>query len=92
MWIEIHEDDWQFLMKLLKKTHLKDLIKDIEKATKHPDCDEFIVFELPTHEAEELVGQLSFEANHTRSNIKFERTCAIADSIDTQLFGYKMAE
>ena len=92
MWVELHENDEQFLIKLLEKTHLKDLIKNIEKATPHPDCDEFIVFELSVHEAEELVGQLSFEANHTRSNNKFERACAIADSIETHLFNYKRAE
>lgn len=51
----------------------------------HPECDEFVTVELTKYYAEELAGQLSFEANHNRNKNTSERACEIAESVEIQL-------
>ena len=85
MMIELYKEDQEFIIGLLNRTHLMGIIKNIRLATVHPECDEFILCELTTYDAEELVGQLSFEANHNRKKRVSCRASDIADSIEAQL-------
>jgi hypothetical protein len=88
MLFEIWKSDKQFIINLLKRTHLRGMISSIQEAETSSECDEFVVFELSKLDAEELVGQLSFEANHNKNKSTAARACDIADSIEIQLRRY----
>lgn len=85
MMLELHKDDQQFLVDLLYQTHLREIIKNIQQAKPHPECDEYILCELERYAVEELAGQLSFEANHNRSKRIAQWAGDIVDSIELQL-------
>lgn len=85
MLFEIWKADKQFIVNLLKRTHLSGIINNIRAAEVSSECDEFVIFELSKHDAEELVGQLSFEANHNKNKSAAARACDIAESIEIQL-------
>ena len=92
MIIEVWKSDQAFLLKLLKRTHLSRIIYNIQSAEISTECDEFVLFKLTKRDAEELTGQLSFEANHSRSENTSVRACSIAESIEVQLSKWKGAE
>ena len=83
--IELHKNDQEFLIGLLYQTHLRGIIKNIQQAKPHPECDEYILFELERNDVKELAGQLSFESNHSRSKRITQWAGDIADSIESQL-------
>ena len=85
MIIELYEYDRQFLIDILQKTHLRALIKNLTQAKTHPDCEDMILCQLSAHDAKELMGQLCFEANHSRSKKVIEHADAIAESIECQI-------
>jgi len=84
MLLELYEDDRDFIIGLLRNTHLMGLRKNFREAMTNPECNEMILCELSQTDAEELVGQLSFEANHNRRKSVSERADSIADSIEAQ--------
>jgi len=84
MFIEISLEAKEFLMVWLPKTYLKGLEKKFKHATVHPECDEYIECEFTRHEVEEMVGELSYEANHNRSKRVASLACDIADSLEMQ--------
>ena len=85
MHLELYASDSEFLIELLDKTHLTSLIETIRKANRHPEYNDFILWELGQSEAQELLGQLSFEANHCRSKTKAMRINDIADQVENQI-------
>lgn len=92
MMIELFEEDRDFIIGLLHNTHLAGIIKNLRQATRHPECDEYVICKLNLSDMEDLAGQLSFEANHNRKKRVAERACDIADSIENQIYMSKMAE
>lgn len=85
MMIELYKADQEFLIDILHHSHLRGIIKNIQQAVAHPECNEFILCELKQNDVEELVGQLSFEANHNRSKRIAQWADDIADFLETQL-------
>ncbi len=85
MIFELYKEDQDFIINLLHKTHLTGIIKNIRHATISHECDEFILCKLTSHDAEELAGQLSFEANHNKIKSVARRASDIAESIESQL-------
>ena len=85
MMIELHKEDQEFLVDILRHTHLRGIIKNIGQTMPHPECDEYILCELEPNDVEELTGQLSFEANHNRSKRIARWADEIADSLESQL-------
>jgi len=65
--IELSIDEQTFLLKWLPKTylsHMYNYVEIIEQAATHPECDQYIIFEIPARHVEALIGELSYEANH----------------------------
>jgi hypothetical protein len=85
MHIELYKSDPKFIIDLLHRTHLMRIIPNLQNATEHPECDEFVLCELDMDGVQELVGQLSFETNHNSEKNVRERACDIADSIEVQI-------
>jgi hypothetical protein len=85
MHLELYASDSEFLIKLLDKTHLMRLIETIRQANTHPEHKDFILWELDQSDAQELLGQLAFEANHCRSKSKAMRINDIADQVENQI-------
>ena len=91
MKIELSANDQEFIIDLFQKRQfLQSVIKNlVESSTTHPDSDEYLECELSKDELKELVGELSYEANHNRSKIISEHACEAADSLEAQLWRAK---
>jgi hypothetical protein len=85
MYLELYASDSEFLIELLDKTHVMTLIETIRQAGINPEHEDFILWELDMNDAKELLGQLSFEANHCKSKTKAIRINDIADQVENQL-------
>lgn len=56
-----------------------------ESATVHPDIEDYVICEIATDDLKELIGELSYEANHNRKKSIAELSCEVADSLEGQL-------
>ena len=86
MIIEFRAEDREFLTKLLNKTHLSYLIECIQKAKISPECTEYVLCNLSKYDAEEILGQLAFEANNCKSKQKSIRINEIADAFECEIY------
>ena len=86
MIIEFRTKDKEFLIELLSKTHLSYLIKYIQKAELSPECEEYVLCDLSKHDAEELLGQLAFEANNCKNKQKSTHINEIADAFECEIY------
>jgi len=82
---ELYEGDIDFLANILYQTHLQSLIKKITKSQPHPDCSEMVICKLSIDETKELIGQLCFEANHSKSKRIIEHADYIITSLESQV-------
>jgi hypothetical protein len=85
MLLELYKSDKNFLIELLDMTHLMGLIKTINQASVHQQCQDFILWEIDSPDANDLLGQLAFEANHCTNRKISRRINEIADQIENQL-------
>jgi len=92
--IELSSYHQEFIINLFKNNGLlSSVIKKLSLlSTVHPECDEYIECKVTLDELEELVGELSFEANHNRSKKISEQACEAADSLENQLMSRDWAE
>ena len=86
MIIEFRTEDKDFLIELLSKSYLSYLIKHIQKAKLSPECEEYVLCDLSKHGAEELLGQLAFEANNCKNKQKSMRINEIADAFECEIY------
>ncbi len=86
MMIEFLTEDKEFLIELLSKTYLSHLIKRIQKAELSPECEEYVLCDLSRHDAEELLGQLAFEANNCKNKQRATRINEIADAFECEIY------
>jgi hypothetical protein len=78
MKIELSLYDKDFVISLLHYTHVKRVLDKLTlSSTTHPDNADYIERELTLHELEDLVGELSYEANHNRKK-RVAQACDIA--------------
>jgi len=90
MQVEIFSGELEFIADLLKKTHVEYIIKKMIKSSKvHPDNEDYFLCTTTVSELEELVGELSYEANHHRKKSVAEQACEIADSLELSLWEEK---
>jgi hypothetical protein len=93
MKIELSAYEREFIISLLKKTSVDRIVNRLKSSySVHPDHPDYIEFELTIHELEELVGELSYEANHNKKKQVANLACEIADSLESQLCAAKRAE
>jgi len=93
MKIELSTWEKEFIISLFQDTHLKGITKKlIQSSTIHPDNEDYVECELTIRELEELVGELSYEANHNRKRRLAEQACEIADSLENHLWRANRAE
>lgn len=88
MRVELSVYDQQFIIDLFKKSRfLKAIINKLAQTSiEHPDSDEYLECELTKYELQELVGELSYEANHNQSKRISEQACEAADSLEVQIW------
>ena len=83
--IELYKSDVSFLGSILHKTYLKSLVNKIDKSQAHPEFDEMVICKLSINETKDLIGQLCFEANHSRSKTFIEHADYIIESLEYQV-------
>ena len=91
MHIELAVYHQKFIIDLFRGYRLvAEIIKKLsQSSTMHPDNDEYIECEVGRDSLEDLVGELSYEANHNRSKIISEQACEAAESLELYL-SYKV--
>ena len=93
MEIELSIYEQQFIIDLFQNSYLKDITKKlIATATVHPDNEDYVEREITVRELKDLIGELSYEANHNRKKRISELSCEIADSLENQLWSAKRSE
>jgi hypothetical protein len=86
MKIELSLYEKEFIIKILQHTTAQRAIDHLQSSsTIHPDNENFIECELAVHEIEDLIGELSYEANHNRKKWVAQQACEIADGLEYQL-------
>lgn len=86
-------DDKDFVIELLQETSVERIVDTLQSSsTVHPDNEHYIECELTIRELEELVGELSYEANHNRKKRVANQACDIAESLENQLRYAKRSE
>ena len=91
MKIELSVYDYEFVINLFEKYYrLEDTITQmIRTSSVHPDSEEYVVCEITIFDLGELVGELSYEANHNRKKRISAQACEVADSLESQLYWEK---
>lgn len=90
--IELSSYKKDFVISLLQHSHVRATLERLNlSSTVHPDNEDYIECELTIYEVEELIGELSYEANHNRKKRTAEMACEIAESLENQLFSAKRA-
>lgn len=93
MKIELSVCDKEFIIALLQKTSVQRVLNKLEfTSTSHPDNEDYIECELTMHELEDLVGELSYEANHNQKKRVATQACDIAECLENQLWSGKYIE
>ena len=87
MKIEISKYEQQFIIDLFKKSYVESVTKKlILSSTVHPDNEDYVECEITIRELKDLIGELSYEANHNQKKRIAEQACEIADSLESQLW------
>lgn len=93
MKIELSAYEKEFVVSLLEHTSVRRILDKLKSSsTVHPDNEDYIECEVTIRELEDLVGELSYEANHNRKKQVSSQACEIADSLENQLWAAKHAE
>lgn len=90
MKIELSSDEREFIIKILQHTSVQRILERLQSSsTMHPDNNDFIECELAINEVDELIGELSYEANHNRKRLIAQQAGDIADGLENQLWNAK---
>lgn len=93
MKVELSLYEKEFIIKILQHTTVQRVIDHLQSSSKiHPDNEDFIECELAIHEVEDLIGELSYEANHNRKKWVAQQACEIADGLEYQLWDAKRTQ
>lgn len=93
MQIELSAYDKEFIIKILQNTSVQRILEHLQSSsTIHPDNEDFIECELEIGEVEELIGELSYEANHNRKKWISQQACDIAEGLEHQLWMLKRSQ
>lgn len=90
--IESYAYEKEFVINLLQNTSVQRILDHLKSSsTVHFENEDFIECELTIGELEELIGELSYEANHNRKKLVVQQACDIADGLENQLWDAKRA-
>ena len=85
MKIEMSNDEEEFVVNLLQQTSVQRIVERLQSSsTVHPENEDYIEFELTINECEEIIGELSYEANHNRKKHVSNQAYEIAESLESQ--------
>ena len=85
--IELSAYEKDFVIELLQHTTVQSILDQLmSSATPHPDNEDYIECELTIPEIEDLIGELSYEANHNRKKWVAAEACDIAECLEHQLW------
>ena len=91
--VELSAYDKEFVVNLLQKTSVQRVLEKLQSSsTVHPDNEDYIECELTIYELEDLIGELSYEANHNRKKQIAKQSCDIADHLESQLWDAKYSK
>ncbi len=93
MRIELSAYDKEFVINLLQNTTVQKILDHLQStSTIHSENEDFIECELTINELEELIGELSYEANHNRKKLVAQQACDIAENLENQLWDAKPSQ
>lgn len=85
--IELSAYDKEFVVNLLQNTSAQRVLQKLQSSsTVHPDNEDYVECEITLYELEDLIGELSYEANHNRKKRIAEQACDIAECLENQLY------
>lgn len=79
--VELYADERNFIIDIIGYALLDDLVKKLKKAK--PNKDNFITVPLDSFDLEQLIGNLSLEANHNENRLIQERACELAETLES---------
>jgi len=78
--VEMYADERDFIIDLLEYVLLDNLINKLKKAK--PNRNNFITVSLDSFDLEQLIGNLSLEANHNKKRAIQEAACELAEQLE----------
>lgn len=82
--VEMYADQRDFIVDLIEYALLDDLINKLRRAK--PNKENIINIRLDDYDLEQLIGNLSLEANHNKRRSIQERACEVAEMLETYEF------
>ncbi len=82
--IEFYTDERDFIIDLLEYALLNDLTNKLKKAK--PNKNNIVTVSLDSFDLEQLIGNLSLEANHNEKRLIQEAACELAERLETYEF------
>lgn len=79
--VEMYADERDFIIGLIEYALLDDLINKLKRAK--PNKENIINIRLGDYDLEQLIGNLSLEANHNKKRLVQERACEVAEMLET---------
>lgn len=85
--VEMYSDERDFIIDLIEYALLDNLINKLKRAK--PNKENIINIHLNDYDLEQLIGNLSLEANHNKKRSIQERACEVAEILETYEFQLK---
>lgn len=78
--VELYIDERDFVIDLLEYALLDNLLKKLKRAK--PNRENIINVPLDSYDLEQLIGNLSLEANHNKTRLIQESACELAEKLE----------
>jgi hypothetical protein len=85
--IKLYADERDFIIDVIKYALLDELLSKLKNAK--PDRDNMVTIALDSYDLEQLIGNLSLEANHNKKRLIQEIACDLADKLESYEFTLK---
>lgn len=85
--VELYTDERDFIVKHLEYALLEGLLNKLKRAK--PNRDNIINIRLDDYDLEQLIGNLSLEANHNKKRSIQELACDMAEKLESYEFQLK---
>lgn len=82
--VELYPDERDFIIDLLEYALLEDLMDKLKKSK--PNVNGFLTVSLGDYDLEQLIGNLSLEANHNENRSIQDAACELAEQLETYEF------
>jgi hypothetical protein len=88
--VELHIDEINFIVELLEYVLLDDLLHKLKRVK--PNNHNFVNICLDDYDLEQLIGNLSLEANHNKKRSIQEFACELAERLELYEFRLKRVD